>query len=351
MGKTGESVDICPWAFFSGNNARWPLVCLGAKQQWAAWASPIAHLFRTPSTSTTFSWELAYWAARLNEAPYHLDTTNTSLNIPAVRSLHSMLGMENISFHNEQPHSQWHTNHLVAHSIASKRLPNGENLVIVAIRGTVPSLPFDDGLWAALLDPLTVLPLTVEILVTPEWQSNFHLGFEPQAGLAQRHLGFNTAMADVRVNLTVHMRRYGILYELENTRILIAGHSRGGAVANLLAAELNREFEDMYPDSRVWIYAYTFAAPRVTTDAVVARNAMHNNIFNIINTEDRLTPNLPVWVDPLHHLFLPAIPWRFVDDHLVIFYRYGFNIGFTVPGIGSEPHDMRTHTDYARSRW
>ncbi|MDO4437482.1 MAG: lipase family protein [Coriobacteriaceae bacterium] len=73
--------------------------------------------------------------------------------------------------------------------------------------------------------------------------------------------------------------------------VLLTGHSRGGAVANLVAAELNnaRAASNM-PEAR--IYAYTFAAP-ATTLQPQARSSRYANIFNVINPSD-IMPHLPL---------------------------------------------------------
>ena len=64
----------------------------------------------------------------------------------------------------------------------------------------------------------------------------------------------------------------------------ITGHSRGGALANVLAAKRI--------DAGYNVYAYTFAAAATTTSSTAAATK-YNSIFNIINTDD-LVPQLPM---------------------------------------------------------
>ena len=75
--------------------------------------------------------------------------------------------------------------------------------------------------------------------------------------------------------------------------VLLVGHSRGGAIANLVAAELDdlgARAGDAAPFGPV--YAYTFAAP-ATTLASDARSERYSNIFNIANPSD-IMPYLPL---------------------------------------------------------
>ena len=74
-----------------------------------------------------------------------------------------------------------------------------------------------------------------------------------------------------------------------HTRILITGHSRGGAIANLLAADLGDPDDDasaLAPSSG--IYAYTFAAP-CATRADDRHDPRFDNIFNVVNEADIVT--------------------------------------------------------------
>ena len=74
-----------------------------------------------------------------------------------------------------------------------------------------------------------------------------------------------------------------------HTRILITGHSRGGAIANLLAADLDDPDEGeptLAPSTG--IFAYTFAAPCVTR-ADNRHDAAFGNIFNVANEADIVT--------------------------------------------------------------
>ena len=124
---------------------------------------------------------------------------------------------------------------VVAYVLARKELAQGGQLVFVGARGTYGS----------------------------EWLSNFNfLDSEAFAGESD-HTGFKTAEAEIEKDLEEYCLRHGVT---EDDKVLVTGHSRGGAVANLLAADLDfRAQADYGPFALAGIYAYTFAAPRVTT--------------------------------------------------------------------------------------
>ncbi|MFR1639336.1 MAG: lipase family protein, partial [Eggerthellaceae bacterium] len=105
------------------------------------------------------------------------------------------------------------------------------------------------------------------------------------------HHGFETVESEVESALDQYAREVGA--DPQRTRILITGHSRGGAIANLLAARLDDRSgtpAEIAPASGV--YAYTFAAPGSTREAD-CQNAAYGNVFNIVNEAD-IVPQLPL---------------------------------------------------------
>lgn len=127
-----------------------------------------------------------------------------------------------------------------------------------------------------------------------EWSSNFDVGADtaqytaltgshPEWTNKDNHKGF-----DVTAN---RVKAYVDSYIRENTDpsagrvILITGHSRGAAIANILG----QMYED---DASITSFTYTFAAPTTTTVSDSTAKA-YGSIFNIINSDD-LIPCLPL---------------------------------------------------------
>lgn len=108
-----------------------------------------------------------------------------------------------------------------------------------------------------------------------EWASNLDVGTRAD------HEGFSRAAEELQKNLEKYLNKAGITEKArEQMKFLLTGHSRGAAVANLLAARLPELAK------KENIYAYTFATPAVSTDAV---REGYENIFNIINGNDLVT--------------------------------------------------------------
>ncbi len=106
-----------------------------------------------------------------------------------------------------------------------------------------------------------------------EWYSNFNIGTQ-----SNTHEGFLIASEDVWESLE------GFLKNISgNVSFMITGHSRGAAVANIIASKL---VDSGYDN----VYAYTFASPLVSTQAC---EEGYESIFNILSSEDFVT-RLPV---------------------------------------------------------
>ena len=106
------------------------------------------------------------------------------------------------------------------------------------------------------------------------WQGNMMMtgsGYNPSE--LQTHYTFRLAAQDIQNKLAQYASQFG-----KKPIVVVTGHSRGGAVGNLLAGYLNN-------DSRFEkVYAYNFAVPNATRNPSSSRN-----IFNICNTEDFVT--------------------------------------------------------------
>lgn len=154
-----------------------------------------------------------------------------------------------------------------AFSFASKKIESSkgrQTLIFITIRGT---------------------PLSAN-----EWISNINVS-EKTKDVAEFHEGFLKAVKQIENALITYILKNKV--EIEDCFLFITGHSRGGAIANLLAAQLcDSEFFNTQD-----IYTYTFASPNVTTHDD-ARSTKYDYIWNIINAEDIVPtapPNLKNW--------------------------------------------------------
>lgn len=154
----------------------------------------------------------------------------------------------------------------VAYTIAKKQINVGgveKNVYVVPIKGTSGN---------------------------PEWYSDFHLFFDKNRDkeidfngsipiTADDHAGFYLAANEVYNKLIIKLKNDNALNS--NTVVLFTGHSRGAAVANILAARLTNDKK--IPANQ--IFGYNFACP------AVSRNADQNltNIYNYNNPGDLIT--------------------------------------------------------------
>ncbi len=108
-----------------------------------------------------------------------------------------------------------------------------------------------------------------------EWYSNFDIG------TGQTHRGFTLSARNVIDTLSSKLNQ-----STSNLpkKIWITGHSRGAAIANIVA---NQFSEDSRVDARN-IYTYTFACP------AVSRNAVSNSIIKNYNNPGDFVANVPL---------------------------------------------------------
>ena len=107
------------------------------------------------------------------------------------------------------------------------------------------------------------------------------------AGFSTEHKGFALAAYRLNAKFAAYVTEHA---ESDATKIiLLTGHSRGAAIANILGK--------VYEDNSDWTsFSYGFATPRTTT---ASNAADYKTIFNIINTDDLVTE-------------LPLADWGFV---------------------------------------
>lgn len=120
-----------------------------------------------------------------------------------------------------------------------------------------------------------------------EWQGNMKV-WKDKNKPSERHYSFqeaNTQLQEAIKDYLDSLKKTEVLKN-KNIHFLITGHSRGAAVANLLAADLN---EGKGPICGIKsVHAYTFATPNNTTNPKV-----YNNIFNFCFDDD-FVPQVPL---------------------------------------------------------
>jgi len=108
-----------------------------------------------------------------------------------------------------------------------------------------------------------------------EWQGDMDVTGSSYNASLNDHYSFKQAETDLRTNSSQGLTKYLTTYNITNPVYLITGHSRGAAVANLLADTLTSSAGASN------VFAYTFATPNVTKTPHA-----RNNIFNFCFNDD-----------------------------------------------------------------
>ena len=193
--------------------------------------------------------EVAKVAVSLAAGAYRTDDINSMLEQMGFSSENFQFYERNINY-----------NDLVAYTIGTRKIPGtSKTAVIVGIRGSAQNA---------------------------EWFSNFNVGagrsddadlFDPGD-----HLGFHLAASNVWDSLVSVLSTI----EYEDRIVLLTGHSRGAAVANILSAWLNEGY--LVPQTQLW--GYTYACPNVSRNI---EKEPYPNIHNFNITGD-MVPSIPL---------------------------------------------------------
>ena len=114
-----------------------------------------------------------------------------------------------------------------------------------------------------------------------QWYTNF------DSGKGQTHKSFALAADFAFEKLSEYLAKNKI--GKKNLKLIISGHSRGGAVANLLGAKIAREGCLAYKKNT---FTYTFATPAPTSDPERG-DKKYAAVFNFINDEDFVIRCMP----------------------------------------------------------
>lgn len=138
-----------------------------------------------------------------------------------------------------------------------------------------------------------------------EWYSNFSVGN------GTLHAGFESASKFAGECVESYLDSHGISKNC--ARLTLTGHSRGGAVANLLARDL------LLSSDALSVCAYTFAAPNTTTDKR-ASDISYRSIYNFQNPEDFIC-------------YIPLESWGYT--------KYGINLSFPEDILSENEEDYK----------
>lgn len=195
-----------------------------------------------PEDSHTFSWSLAEQAQSLCAGQ---DRSATAALLTAAG--YTVLKQEHFDKDPEDP------SHTCAWTLARKTVSHGGEsrpLIAIVIRGTAAG----------------------------EWYSNFDVAPSRDVETAYAE-NFLAAAEDV------FLGAQELIEAEERPLLLVCGHSRGAACANLLGLLLNTAYDPAD------IYVYTFATPTTVRDPLPETDC--GNIFNLINPGD-LVPKMPL---------------------------------------------------------
>ena len=125
-----------------------------------------------------------------------------------------------------------------------------------------------------------------------EWQGNTEITGTSYNNSITFHDNFKKASDSIKPIIKKYVQKYCLDYD--NINLIITGHSRGAAVANLYAKEATDSINGIYNDSIPTfssVTAYTFATPNVEkyNDSMES----YNNIYNFCFKED-LVPTVPL---------------------------------------------------------
>lgn len=167
--------------------------------------------------------------------------------------------------------------------LAATRLPDGfepRGNLIEARTGTRRISNFAVVLDRGNTGEKVVTIRGTEFTSKQDWMTNFNIGMIPGPTSFPIHAGFGNSYNSMRASVRASVR---------NTKTVhICGHSLGGALATVCAADLNARGHDCY--------LYTFGAPRVGPTGFTAHftTKMRNRIYRVHDRGDPV-PMIPLF--------------------------------------------------------
>lgn len=226
-----------------------------------------------------YNHDLARLCCFLSDASYSLDAGGNPADLT---ECYCRLGADrsSIRWHYGLDYSGEQGNDQCAYSLATVPLPDGSPLVILTVRGT----PAGNNEWLSNLN----------IANSKEKKQSGKKNRDRQAAQADSppdlldyHEGFLKAEQEILRALLDYTGRLGT--SPGRIKLLITGHSRGAAVANIIGSHIVEQ--QLFRTENCYIY--TIACPNVTTFSEdVAKSPDFSFIWNIINAED-VVPAIP----------------------------------------------------------
>lgn len=194
-----------------------------------------------------------------------------------------------------------------------------------------------------------------------EWQGNIQITGKSYNSEEMVHDNFNEAKNSIKDDVMAYYNNYCANKGFDKINLIITGHSRGAAVANLYAKEATDFMKsgagDNIPEFNN-VTAYTFACPNVekvptyiTLDTTVNDMSSYDNIYNFwFNTD--IVPTVP--------LTNPTEGWNYwkygkcftmdISEYKGLYLSVG-NINFTMYVSNSLNTNIKSEMNTAFSQW
>ncbi|KAL8667999.1 MAG: hypothetical protein Q9168_007136 [Polycauliona sp. 1 TL-2023] len=110
------------------------------------------------------------------------------------------------------------------------------------------------------------------------------------------HRGFKDSWGEIKSAVTANMQRAVLAHP--DYRIIVTGHSLGGAVATIAAAELRR----LDSHFAAAVELYTFGSPRIANEEAAKWLSAQSHYNWRVTNENDVVPRLPIRALGYHHL-------------------------------------------------
>ena len=148
--------------------------------------------------------------------------------------------------------------------------------------------------FVASSEEITVVAFTGSEFDIELWQENIDAQFSPGPFQSEDrvHRGFNLGISDIRDELISKVEKIGN----KNSKLIITGHSLGGAIANIFAAHMF--YNEIKPHA-----VYTFGSPRVGCKKFrqLYDYISKGRSFRVVNRHD-VVPRTPPRISRFHHV-------------------------------------------------